>query len=193
MSKPKYHVRPDLKTAQRVQQSIARSIVKATLRRTPHAEVIDDAPMAQVVLHQGSQAPASFWTADREAAERLCKLIGDLRRLAVSYRFDEGIEAAQLTIGGLSRKGKLSPINHAIKRLAQKLQTREPALILAEIERDCAGESDVLEDLRAAADDPVQVEFQEVTGERVNYRRTDTGEERTVKPKTIQNCLSKKV
>ncbi|SIQ11352.1 hypothetical protein SAMN05421829_102336 [Aromatoleum tolulyticum] len=94
--------------------------------------------------------------------------------------------------GGSSRKGKLSPLNHAIERICEKLGTRDYAQVLDEIRLDTTEGSDLLDDLRAARENPVRVRFQEIEGDCVRYLDTVTQTEQSRSLKTLKNQLAPK-
>lgn len=104
--------------------------------------------------------------------------------------------------GGESRKGKLSPFNHAITRLAQALRSVDRQRILEELRADAAGdrdesESELLNDLRAARSDPVLIRFDDVPTDlkdrkaKIGFRNVMTRKEGSKSVSHLLNLLPK--
>ncbi len=108
--------------------------------------------------------------------------------------------------GGTSRKGKTaSVIVDAIKQLCEKMKSYSPERVFEEIKKDCEDDEDyygtscseLMNDLREAASDPVKVRFQEVPEDfsdresTIGYRNCHDGCQDNITVGALRNIISK--
>lgn len=98
--------------------------------------------------------------------------------------------------GGKAKKDRYGPFRWAVIRLAERLRSRSPEAVLKEMRADCNDESDVLDDLRCARDNPVVIRFNEVPENAADDKgvicfvdvRTDKEDSRSIK--VLKNYLA---
>ncbi len=152
------------------------------------------APLYDLPAHQDMAVRlallADEWQRHNPTSRPAATVAAELRRLQQHLP-----KEAQLADARGNRKDKVGPLRHAIRRLAQ-LVGRDFGRVLREIEKESsAGEwSEVLEDLRASASDPIAIRFDanDEEAERVDYTIVKTGTEKSATYKTIRNILTEK-
>lgn len=126
--------------------------------------------------------------------QELQTLFGHLALIKIERRAGE--QRRWRVKGGEARRGKFSPFRHAVQQLARKIGTRDFERVLDEIRRDCEEDSEVMDDLRAARTDPVEIRFQSVDeGEdkgKIYFASVRNGKEEHRSIKTLRNYLNKK-